>query len=97
MTTNKLETPSSMVIFPPVIGLQNGLVHSAAFRILINPSSLLVPSLRFSSEGGEEGADSLRGAGRKVFRLGRGGGGGGTQARDQGWSRGSHRERGLEV
>lgn len=39
---------------------------------------------------GEEGANSLRGAGGKVFRLGRGGGGGGggrgTWTGDEGWS-----------
>ncbi len=40
-------------------------------------------------ERGEEGANSLRGAGGKVFRLGRGGGGGGgrgTWTGDKGWS-----------
>lgn len=37
-------------------------------------------------ERGEEGANSLRGAGGKVFRLGRGGGGRGTWTGDEGWS-----------
>lgn len=37
-------------------------------------------------ERGEEGANSLRGAGGKVFRLGRGGGGRGTWTGDGGWS-----------
>lgn len=40
-------------------------------------------------ERGEEGANSLRGAGGKVVRLGRGGGGGGgrgTWTGDKGWS-----------
>ncbi len=96
MTINKQETPFlTVIIFPAPLWSDYKMVQfivplgrvSNPHKPFFSFSALSIRSLPFRCYKGEKrGANSLRGAGGKVFRLGRGGGGGGRGTGDEGWS-----------